>query len=89
MAVPAKDNPYGTDRTQYAREVTPVTPSDSVDLALVCRAISLTVAGDIQITTKDGTTVVITGLAAGIMHPIGAQRIWSTNTTATGIIAYF
>lgn len=89
MAIPKLRNPGSTARTQYAVDAVLVTPSDSADLSSVSRALSLEVAGNLRILTQDGTDIVIPGLAAGIMHPIGAQRIFSTNTTATGIVAYF
>ncbi len=89
MAVPKLRNPSTTARTQYAVDAVLVVESDTVDLSSVCRAISIEVAGDLRILTQDGVDIVIPGLAAGIMHPIGAQRIFSTNTTATGIVAYF
>lgn len=88
MAVPKIRNPDTTDPVKYAVDAFLVTTSDSADLREVTRAISIEVAGDLRITTEDGTDIVIPGLAAGVMHPIGAQRIWATNTTATGIVGY-
>ena len=90
MAVPKIRNPNSTDNTKYAVDVFLVTPSDSVDFASVTRAISFAAAGTLAVVTEDGSVVTIPdgALAAGIMHPIGAQRINSTNTTATGIVGY-
>jgi len=71
-----------------------VTPSDTDLLKYngnvsTCRGILLEVAGDIAIKDDENNTVVIAGLAAGVIHPIATQQILSTNTTATGIVAYF
>ena len=90
MAVPKQRNPYSSDNTKYAVDAFLVTPSDSVDFSSVTRAISFAGVGTLTILTQDGTVVTIPSgaLAAGVMHPIGAQRVNSTNTTATGIVGY-
>jgi len=71
-----------------------VTPSDTALLSYngnvkTCRGILLGVAGDIAIKDDAGNTVVISGLAAAIIHPIATQQILSTSTTATDICAFF
>ena len=71
---------------QPIRKPVAVTPSDSVDLTDgYCSAICIAVAGDLKITDIEGNAVTLT-LPVG-WHPIGAQRIWATGTTATGITA--
>lgn len=64
-----------------------VTPNDGADLAFFCRGIILGVAGDVKVTDMDGNAVVLPSLAAGVVHPIRAKRIWATGTTATNIVA--
>ena len=56
-----------------------------------CKAISIEVAGDLEISDSEGTRVVLpaASLAIGIMHPIETEQIWAANTTATGIVAWF
>lgn len=88
MAVPKNRNPQGSEVVKYAVDAFLITPSDSTDLSEVTRAISLEVAGTLAIITQDGTTITIPGLAVGVLHPIGAQRVLSTGTTATGIVGY-
>jgi len=71
-----------------------VTPSDTVDLRAdgrPCRAISIGTAGDLEIITLAGDTVVIPAncLAVGIPHPVFATRILAANTTALEIVAWF
>ncbi len=88
MSVPASRQPYSQDVVKYAINAFLITPNDDTDLSEVTRAISFAVAGDLEIITQDGTTIIIPGLAAGIMHPIGAQRVRAAGTTATGIVGY-
>jgi hypothetical protein len=64
-----------------------VTPSDSVDLDVICRAIYVGGAGNVVAVRHDGTTVTFTGVQAGTVLPIAVRRINSTSTTATGIVA--
>ncbi len=68
-----------------------VSPSDSADLSYVTRGVSMAAAGDLKVTMVGGETVVIPSgaLAAGVIHPLRVTRIFSTLTTATGIVAYW
>jgi hypothetical protein len=43
-------------------------------------------AGNVSIVKWDGTTQVLTGLAAGIVHRICSLAVNTTGTTATGIL---
>ena len=90
MAVPKTRNPQTTSVTKYAVDAFLITPSDSTDLSEVTRAISFGTVGTLRIITQDGTTLTIPSgaLAAGIMHPIGAQRVLSTGTTAANIVGW-
>jgi hypothetical protein len=65
-----------------------VTPADGADLPDgPCIAIWCGAAGDLNIDTLDGTTVLLKAALAGRWHWIAAKRIRSTNTTATFIVA--
>jgi hypothetical protein len=64
-----------------------VTPSDSVDLTKVCRALHIGTGGDVVVITKGGTTLPLGNIASGTLYPIRASRVKSTGTTATGIVA--
>jgi hypothetical protein len=68
-----------------------VTPSDSALLndGIACRGILLGVAGDIAIKNVFDVTVVISGLVAGVIHPISTKQILSTSTTATDICVFY
>lgn len=79
-----------------AIEAAAVTPNDSVDLPSVsignetfasCNALMIATAGNIQLTTENGTTVTL-AVPAGLL-PIRARRIFSTSTTVTGISALY
>jgi hypothetical protein len=58
----------------------------SVDLTLPIRGLSVSVAGTVKITKRDGTTDTLT-VPVGI-QPMFAQRLWATGTTATGFVGY-
>lgn len=73
-----------TAPAQYAADVT---PSDSADLAMTTRGLYVGVAGNVKITLAGGSTVTLTDLASGVVHPLRVSRVWSTDTTATGIVA--
>lgn len=67
-----------------------VTPSDSVDLTHVSRALHLgTGGGTLKVTMQDGTALTITNPAAG-WHNIRVSRVWSTGTaTVANIVAFW
>lgn len=70
----------------YTRGVSPITPSDTDDLAEVCNAVVIGTAGDLVVTLigmTDGVSITLT-LPVGI-HKLRAKRIWSTSTTAAKI----
>lgn len=65
-----------------------VTPSDTDDLPIACRALNVGATGTVQVTTVGGEVATIT-VAAGICFPIRCTRIWATGTTATAIVAMY
>lgn len=66
-----------------------VTPNDSTDLAQSTRGIYVGATGDLKVDTVGGSTITFVGLAAGIIHPIRAKRVYSTGTTATSIVGVY
>jgi hypothetical protein len=67
------------------RAVTPGTTDLRIN-GVAPRAIYVAVAGDVTVLGDDDTaTVTLTGLAAGVWHPLSPQQI--TAATATGIVA--
>ncbi|MGB0873594.1 MAG: spike base protein, RCAP_Rcc01079 family [Solirubrobacterales bacterium] len=64
--------------------------SDTVDLTNgPCRCLYVGVAGDVRILTLGDEDVTLGNLAAGMVHPIGARRVFVSDTSATGIIALY
>ena len=57
--------------------------NNSVEFA---RWLYVGVTGDVSYTKWDGTAQTLTGLAAGVWHPIFSIKINSAGTTATGIV---
>lgn len=66
-----------------------ITTSDSTDLPARTRGLIVTAAGDVKVTFYDGTTVTLPALVAGVIHPVCVRRVWSTSTTATGIVGVY
>lgn len=72
--------------TVSADNAAPVTPSDSTDLNPWPYALVIGVAGNLQVTTRAGSTVTLVNVPAGIL-PLRVRRVWSTGTTALNISA--
>ena len=65
-----------------------ITPDDGNDLAYCTRGINVATSGEVTVTSVGGETVTLS-VAAGIVFPIRACRIWQTGTTASGIVAMY
>jgi hypothetical protein len=63
------------------RAVTPDTAYGEFATWLYCG-----VAGNVSVVQWDGTTIVLTGLVAGVWHPIYSIMINSSGTTATNLV---
>lgn len=70
-----------------ARRAAAVTPHDSTMLSYVTRGIYVGGAGNVAVLTAGGDTVVFTAVPAGTLLPLRVNRVNSTNTTATAIVA--
>lgn len=67
-----------------------VTPNDTTDLVGGnCIGIYIGYPGNLTIINPDGTEVLISNLAAGVVYPFPAKRIKATGTTASGILAVY
>ncbi len=67
-----------------------VTPNDSTDLTNVSRALYIGGAGNVYVDMRDtGTNIAIIGATAGSVLPLRVSRVYSTNTTATNIVALY
>ncbi len=64
-----------------------VTPSDGADLTNTSRALFIGTSGNITVYMKDQSTAVLfTNVPVGVL-PIRVDRVLSTGTTASGIVA--
>jgi hypothetical protein len=72
-----------------ATEAFDITPSNTVDLAVPTRGIYVGGAGNLKVDMVGSGTVTFLGLAAGIIHPISAKRVYASGTAATGIIGLY
>ncbi len=79
---------YSPSLESPASHVFAVTPSDTVDLPVACRALNVASEGIVRVTTVGGDTASI-AMAAGTPFPIRCTRVWATGTTATGIVALY
>jgi len=73
----------GVARTGTATSNTLYGPNGSVEFA---RWLYVGVTGDVSYRKWDGTDQTLTGLAAGIWHPIFSIQVNGAGTTATGIV---
>jgi hypothetical protein len=63
----------------------PVTPSDSGRFE-ASRGIYVGATGNLRVMMRGGQTVTFNGVVAGVVHPLEVVMVYSTGTTATGII---
>jgi hypothetical protein len=84
MAVDTYPQPGGLDSPAYSAFA--VTPSDSVDLPTLTRALYVGSGGTVVATlVGDSASVTFVGLQPGY-HPLRCKKIAATGTTATSII---
>lgn len=74
----------GLDQTVCAVDIIPVTPSNTVNLERMARAIRAMTGGTLRITSYSGE-VRNTYISDGEILPVCAVRIHATGTSATGI----
>lgn len=63
-----------------------ITPSDTDTVRYVTRAIRVGTAGDLAVLTLGGETVTIPDVVAGEVLAIQVTKVYSSNTTADGIM---
>lgn len=84
MSNPFQDRLSGL--SDPARDIVPVTPSDSADLLDVALALYVEGGGTVSIVTEKGNTRTVMVADFSIL-PVGVRRVRATGTTATGIHA--
>lgn len=75
--------------TNPADGASAVTPSDGSDLTSVARALYVGGSGDVKIDTPNGDTVTFQDVVAGSILPVRTNKVYSTGTTATNIVALY
>ena len=83
----AKTSPTPT-YPMYPEDAAAVTPSDTTDLPQFS-VIFVGGAGNVKVTTAQGSAVTFSGLNAGTVLPVRVRRVWATGTTATLLTAVF
>jgi hypothetical protein len=66
-----------------------ITPSDTVVFTKPCEAIYVGGAGAVVVLTPGGTTLTFAAVPVGTVLYVKANRVNSTNTTATNLVALF
>ena len=83
-------NLWVNDRNQQwgpAHHAVAVTPNDGSDLTDTTRALYVGAAGDVKVDMYGSGTVTFVGVTAGSVLPVRVDRVYSTGTTATSIVA--
>ncbi|MEM0907177.1 MAG: hypothetical protein AAGJ94_07430 [Pseudomonadota bacterium] len=86
--MPANDTYRFYDRglTAPAADAFEITPNNGNDLSTAARALYIGGAGDVEVITLAGNTVLFVGLSAGTTLPCSVTRVRASNTTATNIL---
>lgn len=75
------------DQTCSVSDLRAITPNDAADIpGGWARGLYVGVGGAVKVTTATGQAITLTGLAAGVWHPMAVTRVWVTGTTATSIL---
>lgn len=64
-----------------------VTPSDSVELATIPKALWVGTGGDVRLKGVNGQAVTFKSVPSGHIIPVRASLVYATGTTAADIIA--
>ena len=82
--------PYLTaDATVSARRAADVVTSNTVTYESPTRGVYVGVGGNVKVDMVSGGTVTFVGVAAGTLLPIQVERIYTTGTTATNMVALY
>lgn len=78
---------FGNGAPRFSKAAA-VTPSDSTDLT-GCRGVYVGGAGNVAVRMVNGGTVTFTAVPVGTTLDVAVDRVMSTNTTATLLIALY
>jgi hypothetical protein len=83
----AKTN-YSPTFPMYPGDAAAVTPSDTVNFSTPS-VVWIGTAGNVKVTTAQGSDVVFTSVPGGTVLPVQVLRVWATGTVATNIVRIF
>lgn len=72
--------------TAPASHAEAITPSDSVPLARVTRALYVGSGGDVRVRMVSGQIVTFRGVQGGMFYPVRVEQVMATGTTATDLM---
>lgn len=83
-------NFFATGQDAPAVETLAITPNDSTDLAVPCRALWVGTTGNVSLMAKgDTASVVLKNIPSGTLIPIACKRVLATATTAADLVALY
>ena len=77
------------DYTVAASGAAAVTPSDTVDMDRIARALYIGGSGDVKVNMVEGNTITFSSVMAGTILPVSCKRVFATGTNATLVIALY
>lgn len=83
----AKTN-YSPTFPMFPGDAAAIVKSDSANLATPS-VVYVGGTGNVKVTTAQGSTVTFSGVPAGAVIPVQVIKVWSTDTTATNMVAIF
>ncbi|ADO41577.1 spike base protein, RCAP_Rcc01079 family [Ketogulonicigenium vulgare] len=69
-----------------AAQAVAITTSNTADLSVFPRALYATTAGTVRVTMMEGGAIVTLPILVGVPLPVRVRRVWTTGTTASGIV---
>ena len=76
------------DKPGSAKRAVLITKADS-DLAAHIRGLYVGTGGAVRVTTTGGDDVVIPSVPSGFILPLEINRVWSTDTDASGFVGLY
>lgn len=77
----------GNGEGQPANKGFAIVPSDTADLVFNTRAIYIGGSGNLTVRLYEGDIIVLVGVVVGTIIPIRTNKVYSTGTTATNLVA--
>lgn len=77
---------YKPSLTAPAEAGEAITPSDTLDLNNVSRALYVGTSGDLRLILVDGGTITLSGVQAGTIYPVRVRRVLASGTTAGNLV---